>query len=93
MKNARKHSYSILIAAALLNGCSNPQTKREAALEANHATLDSELTRLSSEFEARRQAATTPEEVDAAFTWYREQTTDAFRRYNEEGHRALFQDR
>lgn len=93
MKNARKHACSILIAAALLNGCSNPQTKREAALEANRATLDSELTRLSSEFEARREAATTPEEVEAAFAWYREQTTDAFRRYNEEGHRALFQDR
>lgn len=93
MKNARKHTCSILIAAALLNGCSNPQTKREAALEANRATLDRELTRLSSEFEARREAATTPEEVEAAFAWYREQTTDAFRRYNEEGHRALFQDR
>lgn len=93
MKNARKHTCSILIAAALLSGCSNPQTKREAALEANRATLDSELARLSGEFEARREAATTPEEVEAAFAWYREQTTDAFRRYNEEGHRALFQDR
>lgn len=93
MKNARKHTCSILIVAAILSGCSSTQTKREAALEANHATLDSELTRLSSEFEARRQAATTPEEVDAAFAWYREQTTDAFRRYNEEGHQALFQDR
>ncbi len=93
MKSAHTHACSILIAAALLSGCSSTETKREAALEANRATLDSELTRLSSEFEARREAATTPEEVDAAFAWYREQTTNALRRYHEEGQQALFQDR
>jgi outer membrane murein-binding lipoprotein Lpp len=93
MNIVSKGAFPTFVTAVILAGCSNTPTKRETALQANHATLDSDLARIHSEFESRRQAATTPEEVDAAFAWHREQTTNAFRRYNEEGHRALFQDR
>ncbi len=80
---------TILLLSASLSGCVSSDAKRQAAFDSNNARMDQETARIRAEFEARRAAATTDEELDAAFEWHRDAASAAVSRYLQESSRIL----
>ncbi len=87
MKDFVTAAPAVVLAAAMLAGCTGSADRRDAASAADNAGIEQELARIEQEYAARSEAATTDEERRAAFDWYRDSLDAAIRRHREEGSR------